>query len=256
MELIFIFACALLGLVIGSFLNAAVYRLRIGEFKSLFISRSFCPNCKATLHVRDLVPLASYLLLRGKCRFCNEKISSHYFWVELITATVFGFIAWSIGLHSIPLLVWHLIFATILIFIASFDQQFGEIPDEISLPAVALALLGSFFVFTPSFITSLVGLIIGGGFFLLIVIVSNGKWMGGGDIRVGALLGALLGWQGFAIALFVASVLGSVVGIAQIVSKKRKLKTPLPFAPFLAAGGIIEIIFGGEIWSWYLKLLH
>ncbi len=89
----------------------------------------------------------------------------------------------------------------------------------------------------------------------MIVLISNGKWMGGGDIRIGLLLGALLGWSGFAISLFVASVVGSVIGVVQILTKKRKLFSQIPFAPFLAMGGVVAILFGSEIWEWYSRFL-
>ncbi len=255
MDSIFIFGFVLLGLAVGSFLNAAVYRLRIKEFKSIFFGRSFCVKCKHTLRVCDLIPLASFLFLRGKCRFCSEKISNHYFWTEFITAITFGTVAAFTGLESLPLLVWNLFFVAIFIFIASFDFQFGEIPDEVSLPAAGIALLGSFFAFTPDFTTSLIGLLVGGGFFAAIVVFSDGKWMGGGDIRIGLLLGALLGWQGFVIALFTASIFGSIVGVTQILLGKHKLKSTLPFAPFLALGGVVAFLFSEGIWEWYLGIL-
>jgi leader peptidase (prepilin peptidase) / N-methyltransferase len=255
MALLQIFGIGLLGLAVGSFLNAAVYRLRIKEFKSIFFGRSFCVKCKHVLRVRDLVPLASFLLLRGKCGFCSKKISSHYFWLELITALAFGLVASATGFENISLLVWNLFFATVLIFIASFDFQFGEIPDEVSLPTFLLAFLGSFLVFTLTPVESLIGLLVGGGFFTIIVLISNGKWMGGGDIRMGLLLGALLGWQGFVIALFIASLTGSIIGVSQILRKKHKLKSPLPFGPFLALGGILTLLFVSGIWDWYLGFL-
>ncbi len=256
MEFIPIFGIGMLGLAIGSFVNAAVYRLKIRKIKSLFFGRSFCPRCKKILHIRDLIPLASFLLLRGKCRFCSKKISAHYFLVEFFTALAFGGVAMFTGFENLPLLAWNLFFTAIFIFIASFDFQFGEIPDEVSLPAFFLALAGSFLAFTPNFTMSLVGLLVGGGFFAAIVLISNGRWMGGGDIRIGLLLGALLGWQGLVIAVFIASFLGSVVGIVQIVQKKKKLKSSLPFAPFLAMGGVMALVFGSEIWEWYFQILN
>ncbi|MBU1089624.1 prepilin peptidase [Patescibacteria group bacterium] len=253
MELIPIFGIGIFGLAVGSFTNAAVYRLKICEIKSIFFGRSFCPRCKKTLRARDLIPLASFLLLRGRCRFCRKKISPHYFWVELATAVAFGGVAVFTGFADLALLSWNLFFTAIFIFLASFDFLFGEIPDEVSLPASLLAFLGSFLAFTIAPCESLIGLLAGGGFFAAIVLISNGKWMGGGDIRFGLLLGALLGWQGFAIAVFAASFLGSTVGVIQILQKKKKLKSALPFAPFLAAGGVAAILFAEEIWEWYLS---
>ncbi len=253
MENILIFALGALGLAVGSFINAAVYRLRIHEFKSLFFGRSFCPQCKKNLKIRDLIPLASFLLLRGKCRFCRKKIESHYFWVELATATAFLLVGFFGPRGTAPIL-FNLFFISILIFLASFDAQFGEIPDEVSLPAVGLALAGSALAVTISPATAIVGALVGGGFFALLVFVSDGRWMGGGDIRIGLLLGALAGWRGFAIALFVASFVGSVFGLIQIFRQKKKLKSALPFAPFLAGGGIVAILFSRQICDWYFGL--
>ena len=249
MSLSFIFSCGILGLIFGSFLNAAVYRLHYK--KNLFFGRSFCPCCRHVLAARDLVPLLSFILLRGKCRFCRKKISAHYFWIELIAAVAFVGVGLTTGSENFVLLAWQFFFTAILIFLASYDLQFGEVPDEVSLPAIIFALVGSFF-FSPDFFNALIGLIAGGGFFMALVLVSRGKWMGGGDIRFGALLGALLGWRGFFIALFLASIIGSIVGVALLWQKKKQLESAVPFAPFLAIGGYVALLFGAQIWEWYV----
>lgn len=251
MDFLLLFGAAGLGLILGSFTNAAAYRLRYRK-PGLFFGRSKCVKCGHTLHARDLIPLLSYTLLRGKCRHCDKSIGSHYFWTELLFALTFVVVAFFTGFTEIGLLLWNLLFAGIFLFLASYDLQFGEIPDELSLPAALLALLGIALPFTPSLSTSLIGFFIGGGFFAGLVLISNGKWMGGGDIRMGLLLGALLGWQGFLIALFFASVVGSVVGLTQVIRKKRKLRSPLPFGPFLALGGIIALLFTNQVWEWYV----
>ncbi len=254
MEIFLLVVIGALGLAVGSFINAAVYRLRAGKFKSILTGRSFCPKCKKNLAARDLIPLVSFLWLRGKCRFCHKKIAVHYFIIELTTAVAFLLVA-LFGASGTESLLWNLFFVSILIFIASFDAQFGEIPDEVALPAIVLALAGSFLAFTLAPLTALIGALVGGGFFTALVLISDGKWMGGGDIRVGLLLGALTGWRGFIVALFVASFLGSVVGTIQILRKKKKLKSALPFAPFLAFGGIVAILFSQQICAWYLAYL-
>lgn len=253
-----------LGLIVGSFLNAAVYRLRIGQFKSIFCGRSFCTHCKETLKIRDLIPLVSYLLLRGRCRFCTKKISAHYFWIELTTALAFAATVLVINPINLGELIWSLLFVTIFIFLASFDFQFTEIPDEVSLPAIGLAFLSSFLPFTISPGRSLLGLCVGVGFFVGIIVLNEvarrkqwteSNWMGGGDVRLGALLGVLFGWQGFLIALFVASLSGSLAGGALLVSKQKKAGSPIPFGPFLAFGGFITLLYGKEIWNWYVQFL-
>lgn len=254
MENFLILVVGALGLAVGSFINAAVYRLRIHEFKSLLTGRSFCPKCKKNLKVRDLIPLASFLLLRGKCRFCKKKIGSHYFWVEFVTVIAFVLVA-IFGTCGTGIILWNLFFVSILIFLASFDAQFGEVPDEISLPAILLALIGSAFAFTLAPASAILGALVGGGFFAAIVVGSNGKWMGGGDIRLGLLLGALTGWRGFFIALFIAALVGSAIGIFEIYRGHKRLKSIIPFAPFLTGGGVIAILFAEKIWAWYLGLL-
>ena len=244
----------IIGLSIGSFINAAVYRLKSKQ-RGLLFGRSICPSCKKILGVRDLVPLLSYLFLKGKCRYCKSKIGGHYFWVELITALAFLGIGLTAQFENIPFLLWQLLFTAVFIFLASYDFQFGEIPDEISLPATIVAFASSFFTLTQTPLQSLIGLMVGAVFFFCLVWFSKGKWMGGGDIRLGALLGALLGWQGFLIALLFASALGSVIGILQILFTQKKLKSPVPFGPYLALGGYLTLIFGEQIWSWYFQNL-
>ncbi|MFH0833967.1 MAG: prepilin peptidase [Patescibacteria group bacterium] len=248
MEIFLILVIGALGLAVGSFINAAVYRLRIGEFKSLLTGRSFCPKCKKNLEARDLVPLASFLFLKGKCRFCKKSIDPIYFWTELATAVAFLLVA-IFGACSTGALLLNLFFVSILIFLGSYDARFSEIPDEVVLPAIVFA-----FLVAPGFAT-VVGALIGGGFFTALVLASNGKWMGGGDIRLGLLLGALTGWRGFLVALFVASLVGSIFGVAAILRKKKKLRSEIPFGPFLAAGGIVAILFAEKMWSWYFGAL-
>jgi leader peptidase (prepilin peptidase) / N-methyltransferase len=252
-----------LGLTVGSFLNAAIYRLRTKEFKSIFFGRSFCVHCKKTLHIKDLIPLLSFLLLRGKCRFCAKKISTHYFLVELTTALAFGAVVAITGLENLPLLIWNLFFTTIFIFLASYDAKFIEIPDEVSLPSATIALLGSFLSFTLDPSQSFIGALVGGGLFVGILLLNELAlrlkwteldWMGGGDIRFGLLLGALLGWHGFLVALLLASIIGSLMGGILIFQKKKGFFSPLPFGPFLALGGFVALFFTENIWNWYFRL--
>lgn len=244
----------IIGLSIGSFINAAVYRLK-HKRRGLIFGRSFCPSCKKTLSATDLIPLLSYLFLRAKCRFCRKKIAAHYFWIELISGMAFLGAGLMTGFSNPLLLAYQLVFISVLIFIASYDFQFGEIPDEVSLPAIFLALAGSFLSFTESFWSSLFGLLLGAGIFFALVFFSRGKWMGGGDIRLAALLGALLGWQGFLLALLFASLFGSLVGVLQILLSGKSLRSAVPFGPYLALGAYVVLFFGEYIWTWYLSFL-
>jgi leader peptidase (prepilin peptidase) / N-methyltransferase len=241
-----------LGAIFGSFFSAGIYRLR-NKKAGFFFGRSICPKCKKKLLARDLVPIISFLLLQGKCRFCHKKIAASYFYLEILSVLAFGMLAF-FGSSDLPQLIWSLVFVLVLIFLGIYDFLFFEIPDVISLPAIILALFSSFFVFTPlNFLESVIGCMIGGGFFLALVLLSNGRWMGGGDIRLGALLGALLGWQNFLFALLLASFLGTLVGGFLIWQKKKSLNSQIPFGPFLALGGFLALIFGEQILDFYLQ---
>jgi leader peptidase (prepilin peptidase)/N-methyltransferase len=246
-----IIATSGLGLLIGSFLNAALYRLRNNK-AGIASGRSACPSCGHQLAAQDLIPVLSYLFLRGRCRYCNQKIGLHYPLVELITAASFGLATWQLGVGNLWELSWVLLFTAVLIFLASYDWQYFEIPDAVSLPAVGLALTGSLLPFGLNFIDALIGTIVGGSFFFVLVAASNGRWMGGGDIRLGALLGALLGWQLTLIAIFLAALVGSLAGLLQICQKKKQLKSAVPFGPALALGGYLALLWGHQIWDWYV----
>ncbi len=241
----------ILGLIVGSFLNAAIYRLRHHQ-KGLATGRSACPHCQHTLAARDLIPVLSYLLLRGKCRYCGKPIGMHYPLVELTTAASFGLVVWQLGLGSLFMLGWLLLFTAVLVFLAAYDWLYGEIPDEVSLPAIVVALTGSFLSFTPSPATSLIGLAVGGGFFLTLVVISRGRWIGGGDIRLMALIGVLVGWPLILVAILLSSFIGTAAGLAQIYLGKKKIKSTLRAGGFYAAGGYLTLLYGQQIWNWYI----
>jgi leader peptidase (prepilin peptidase)/N-methyltransferase len=252
MEIFYLVGIGIFGLIVGSFINAAVYRLRERELKSLLFGRSICRLCKRQLAWRDLIPLVSYLIQRGRCRFCHRKFGVRYFLVELITLLAFVGLALRQGLENPALLAWQLFFTAVLIFIAYYDYLYHEIPDAVSLPAVTFALIGAAWFFPPGLVSALLGLGLGGGLFLFLILVSQGKWLGGGDLRLAALMGLLLGWQGFLLALFLASLAGSIVGGVLIQQKILSKKSQLPFGPFLALGTYLTLLFGPAFWSWYL----
>ena len=208
-------------------------------------------NCKTTLKPIDLIPVVSFLLLHGKCRYCGKPISSSCLWIEIFTAAVFLLVGYFTGFSNLPLLLYRLFFALIFIFIAVYDFFYQEIPDRISLPAIAIALLFAFYSFTPNFSQALIGFAVGSIPFFLLFLFSNGKWMGGGDARLGGLLGILLGWQHLLLAIFFAAALGSGVGLILILQNKRNLTSKIPFGPYLAIGGMVMLLWGNPIWNWY-----
>jgi len=251
MNILCIFLAGGLGLIIGSATNAAIYRLHTKK-PGFWTGRSACPQCDHELSALDLVPVLSWVLLGGECRYCHTAISKQYPIVELVMAATFAVLTWHVGIGNFFALGWYLLAAAVLIFIAAYDWVYGDIPDEVSLPAIPIAVLASYFSFTPSWSNSLIGLAVGGGLFLGIVLISNGRWMGGGDIRLGALLGALLGWQDVLLTIFLASLGGSIIGGALMYLKKATGKTALPFGPALVAAAVMSWIWGDQIISWYL----
>lgn len=241
----------ILGLVIGSFLNVVIYRLHVGI--GFMRGRSYCPYCKHDLGALDLIPLFSFLTLRGKCRYCGKSISWQYPMVELGTAVVFGLLYWQFGLQAD--FIVYLIYAIFLIIIFVYDLRYYLILDKVSVPAIILAVLLSYFVLGIGVMDLAIGSLIGGGFFFLQFIISKGKWIGGGDIRLGIIMGLMLGYPLVLVALFIAYLLGSLVGIFLILFGKKKWKSHVPFGTFLSAATFLTIFIGDSVVFYYTNLL-
>ncbi|MBI4235248.1 prepilin peptidase [Candidatus Peregrinibacteria bacterium] len=253
------------GAIIGSFLSVVVYRTHKKQ-KIGFKSRSICPYCKQKLKARYLVPFFSYLLLGGKCGYCKTKISPNYFLIELFTATIFllSFMKWTfieikpeLNFHLDPLLLFlfHITVFSFLIAIFFYDLTYKLIPDRFSLPAIVIALIGSLLLKTMPPLEILLG---GFGIFLFFAAqfyFSNGKWIGGGDLRLGAIIGFLLGWKLGIVALLLAYVLGSLFSIPLLLTKKINRKTQIAFGPFLITGTFISVFLGEKILNFYLMNL-
>jgi len=240
--LIFIF-----GLVVGSFLNSIIYRLRSGE--SFLFKRSFCPHCQHQLSWQDLIPIFSFLILRGKCRYCSQKISLQYPLVELAT-----------GLLFVSFFIFHFSFfifiiACFLIIIFVYDLKYYLIPDKIIYPAIAVTFLYQLFRISDFklLVNPLLSALPASLFFLTIVLVSRGKWMGVGDIKLAFFIGLFLGWPNILVALFLAFFIGAIIGVGLIVTGKKTLKSEVPFGPFLVAGTFMAMFWGQNIINWYLN---
>lgn len=250
--LIFIF---LFGLIIGSFLNCFIWRLHAGESVG---GRSYCPKCRKQIAWHDNIPVLSFFILRGKCRNCRQSISWQYPLVELITGVLFviSFVASDQTLDYATLLRvmrdWLVIAVMIIIFI--YDLRWYLILDKVTLPAIVFFFILNIFL-GFSWPNMLFSGIIGGGFFLLQFIVSKGKWIGGGDIRMGLLMGVILGWPQIVLALFLAYILGSIVGIGMLLAKQKKWGSEIPFGTFLAIATVITLFWGAGIMDWYLSLI-
>lgn len=253
---------AFLGMFIGSFLNVVV--ARINTKKSPLQGRSECPNCAHTLEAVDLMPVLSFVLLQGKCRYCHQPISWQYPLVELGTAAVFGFIGYYFFNNGVAdafdvcLLLSVLFVFSVLIFIVVYDFLHYIILDSSLLflsSGVALFHLFNFLVQGSIDIVPILGAGAGAflGFFVLFS-VSQGKWMGGGDVKFVFLMGLLLGFPNILAGLFIAFVGGAVVGVLLMGLARKKIKDRVPFAPFLIAGLFVAFFYGQPLIDWYQNI--
>ena len=276
MAFLIYFFIFLLGLAVGSFLNCIIYRLEIGE--SFLKGRSYCPHCKHILNWPDLIPVFSFLILKGKCRYCSQKISWQYPLVELATAIIFLTLYYNFfTMVNLLQFIFLLAISCFLIIIFVYDLKHYIIPDKIIYPAIAIALIYQLFRiwnlhplcgypvsnFAPHFFKSggsnfrmlanpLLSAILAGLFFLIIVLISRGKWMGVGDIKLAFLIGLILGFPKILVALFLAFLIGAIIGLGLVISGKKTLKSEVPFGPLLVTGTFIAMFFGQQIVNWYL----
>jgi leader peptidase (prepilin peptidase)/N-methyltransferase len=242
------------GAVIGSFLNVCIYRIPAG--KSLVSPGSACPGCGHSIRFYDNLPVLSYLWLRGRCRDCGQRISPRYIAVEMLTAVIALLLFMQYGL-TLPFGA-AFIFASVLIVVTFIDIDHGIIPDVITLPGIPIFLALSVLVMKNSFWDAVLGMVLGGGLFYLIAVgyefFAEREGMGGGDIKLLAMLGAFLGWQSLVFILLVSSLLGSVVGVGVMMVKKADMKYAVPFGPFLAVAAVAYIFWGCEFG--YLMMLY
>ena len=242
-----IFLIFILGLIVGSFLNAVIYRLHSGE--SIIKARSHCVKCGHVLSWYELVPVLSFVLQAGKCRACKDRISFHYPAVELATASVFAAVLY----YNLPL-PYTLTISSFLIAIFVYDLKHYIIPDKIIYPAILLSGIWRL-AFSDELLSSVYAGLTASVFFALIFFVSRGKWLGFGDVKLAFFMGLFLGWPNIAIALFAAFVLGGIVGIGLVGLHLKTMRSQVPFGPFLVTGTFIALFWGREITDWYLNLL-
>lgn len=233
--------------MLGSFCNVVIYRLHAGD--SPMRGRSYCPHCKHELATADLVPVLSYLVLRGKCRYCAKRISPQYPLVEIATGILTMFMVGRFGLGTASALATVLGGFFLVMFV--YDLKYQLILDKVSVPAMAVAIALSVALHRP-FLSVLLGGILGAAFFLVQYLVSRGRWIGGGDIRLGAVLGFALGWPLVAVSLVIAYLSGAVVALVLILGKKRTMQSTVPFGTFLSVAGVVTLLWGDGILAWYL----
>lgn len=249
MDITYLWAICLaaLGLGIGSFLNVAVLRLNAEE---TILGRSHCMHCKKTLPWFTLVPVLSYIGLGGKCYFCRQPIAAYYALVEASTAALFFTLTLFYSGDPVRLALY-LIITALCVAIFLSDYLFFTIPDAFTLPGIVLAAVGQLVLGTPWW-QWLLGLAIGSGVFGLQYAVSHGRWVGSGDIRFGAMMGAVLAWPNILVGLFLAYVLGAVVALPLLLRRSKKMNDAMPFGTFLAVATISTLLFGDAIVHWYV----
>jgi len=244
----------ILGLMIGSFLNVCIYRIPRKE--SIVFPASHCPSCGGTIKFRDNVPVLSYLLLRGRCRFCRARIPFRYPLVELCTAVLLLVLFKNYGL-TVDFFVFGF-FTCVLILISAIDFEHLLIPNVIIIPSIGIGFVLAFARGYDDLLKSMAGFAAGGGIILLIAVISpfllRQEGIGGGDIKLAGFIGIFLG--GFVLmALFLGFLFGGLVGIALIVGKNKKWKDAVTFGPFLSLGSLVTLFFGANIWTFYLNLV-
>jgi len=243
--LIFIF-----GLAIGSFLNVVIFRL--GTNESILVGRSHCPKCGAILKWYDLIPALSFLIQKGKCRYCEKKISFQYPIVEIITGFLFILILSKFGLDSL-ITYYLLLISCFLIVIFVYDLKNYLILDKIVFPAIIIVLF--YQILMGNFLNPFLSALLASGFFLSLVLISKGKWMGMGDVKFAILMGLILGWPNILLALFLSFFSGAIIGIVLILFGKKGLKSQIPFGPFLVGSTILIMLYGEYLNIWYYNLL-
>ncbi len=242
------------GLCVGSFLNVCIYRIPLS--KSIAFPGSSCCRCSSPIRFYDNIPVLSFIWLKGKCRKCGCKISLRYPMVEITTSLIFLSVFLNFGFCFESII--YLIFLSSLIIIIFIDIDHQIIPDIITLPGIIFFLCTSFFTHSITFIQSLFGIIAGGGSLLLVAwtyyLLTKKEGMGGGDIKLLAMIGAFIGWKGVIFTIFIASFTGTIAGILIILIKGKSFKDKIPFGPFLSIGAMTYIFLGTELTYLYLRL--
>jgi leader peptidase (prepilin peptidase)/N-methyltransferase len=250
-------AIATLGLIVGSFLNVCIWRMPRGQ--SIISPASRCPSCGTPIRAWENIPVLSYVFLRGRCRYCKTRISARYPLVEALNGLLYvlALYRFEVGWH----LPFYLALVSSLIVITFIDLDFQIIPDRITLTWIPVGLLAGSLLLPDPFMraeslgwqASLSGAASGFGLFYAVALLSRGG-MGGGDIKMMSMVGALMGWRAVLLTTFIGSLVGSVLGVFLMVAKGKGRKTKIPFGPFLAGGALLTLFLVQEIMEWYLGI--
>ncbi|MDA8234977.1 MAG: prepilin peptidase [Clostridia bacterium] len=242
MELVFF----LTGTFTGSFLNVCIYRIPKGQ--SVAWPGSYCPSCRQPLAWYQLIPVVSYFLLKGRCSCCSTPVSWRYPLVEVVTGLLFLYTYRLYGLS--PAFTTLAFLGSLLLVISLIDSDYRIIPNGLVLIGLGVGLVQNLLFSHLNWEQVFFGFLAGGGILLLIAFLSRGG-MGGGDIKLGAMLGVYVGWPGILGTLVIASVTGAIYGLTAMAWGKKSLRDSMPFGPFLALGALVVLFWGPQLWAWY-----
>jgi prepilin signal peptidase PulO-like enzyme (type II secretory pathway) len=268
----------IVGLAIGSFLGVVNWRLKTAE--DIVFERSHCPHCKEKIRWYDNIPLLSFVILAGQCRNCQKKISWQYPIIELVTGLLFAAVAWkflgTLGFSAGPeriftngdivdMSFW-LFAVCYLVLIFFHDLDFMLIPDAAVYPAILVTIGYQYYKYVGSplgiaalnapITSALIAAFAAALFFFLLIWMSRGKWIGGGDVKLGFLAGAMVGWPKILFVLFFAYMIGAIASLILIATKKKTWKSQIPFGPFLVAGILLVMFFSEQIQFWANRYLN
>ncbi len=253
MDAIGIAIFTVLGAVIASFLNVCIDRLPARQ--SIISPPSHCPFCRHRLAVKDLVPILSYLALRGRCRYCRAAIPRRILWLEIANAALFGYLYSQYGASAELAVIAS--YCCLFIVIMVIDLEQGLIPNRIVYPAMIAAVIVSVFLpglaVVPGIKYAAIGGGIGFGLALLVAVLSRGG-MGFGDVKMAALMGLVIGYPMIFFTLILSAIIGGVVALVLLITKKKKRREGIPFGPILSIATIVTLLWGGSILNWYLGL--
>ena len=245
---------AIFGLFIGSFLNVCIHRIPRGE--SIVFPASKCPGCGTKIKPWDNIPVLSYLLLLGRCRGCGQRISLRYPVVELLSGLLALTMFSAFGLTPAALIYYA--WACNLLVVTFIDIDFQIIPDSLSLGGIAAGLVLVWWL-PVSYADALIGLAAGGGLLIAIIygyyFLTGKQGMGGGDVKLLAMIGVFTGWQGVLFTIFMGSLTGTLVGIPWAFANRKNMQAAIPFGPFLALGALVYVLWGARIIDWYFGIL-
>lgn len=263
MDLFLLFLIFVTGASLGSFLSVVLHRFQKKE-QGIFLGRSKCPSCKKNLESKDLIPLISFMILRGKCAYCKTKINPAYFFLELSMGLLailfylkFPFMMENVLLWgNILLFLLHLVYSLLLLGIFFYDLRHMQIPDVLLFPLIGLTFIGSILISGMNFLNMMIAL----GIIMLFlggqIVLSKGKWLGSGDLYLGISMAFLLGWEKLLVAIVITYGIGAAISLMLLFNKKINAKAKIPFAPFMVLGTFSSIFLGEKILLWYLNFLN